>query len=195
MAMIVTRDARSSGARSVIVSSGRASSGGMRPGPRSSSGPATETTATSSDAQPPSAQRYDDPVARRRRRRSNEEQRDSARTSAPLVIASAVSGGSTMPNVRRLAHISVDPCRRGCRAEPREHADADPGRRERRDREQLAHDERDVEDGREMHRIEETHRRDERHEPRGLKRKSGIQLQEEHEHVARAERRGERANY
>ena len=40
-------------------------------------------------------------------------------------------------------------------------------------------DERDVEGGRQMHRIEDTDSRDEGHQPRGLKRKSGIELQEE----------------
>jgi hypothetical protein len=81
-------------------------------------------------------------------------------------------------------------CHRHRRAQPHQHADADPGGREHLVRKQLPQYEEDVANRGEVHHVEQPDRLDERDEMRGIERKRRIQIQEQDDHVPGSHARG-----
>jgi len=75
-------------------------------------------------------------------------------------------------------------------AEPGQHPDADPCRREQFARQELPNYQKDIKNDREMHGIEQTDGRGERNEPRRMERQRRVELQQEREHVAGGEHTG-----
>lgn len=80
---------------------------------------------------------------------------------------------------------------RGGGAEPREHADAHPCRREVFPREQLPHHQDHVENHRQVDGVEQSHGGHDRHEPERVQRQRRVELHDERNHVAARQHRGD----
>ena len=100
--------------------------------------------------------------AQQRRRTTKQARGSNERQHAPARFRLRSCRVSTSVNVRRFAHMSAAPATRRRRAEPRQHGDARPRRREQLAREQLANDQQDVEDDREMRGVEQADRQRQR---------------------------------
>ncbi len=119
-----------------------------------------------------------------------DEQRGRAATSEPLAWR-ARFGLEHEREGATLAHISAAPPA-AAGAQPRQHADADPGRRERSRARSWRTHEQDVEGDREVDRIEEADRRDEAARSlTRMQRQRRIELQHERRARTRGQRRGE----
>ena len=189
IAMTFTREPRPGSVKSVAISSDRASSGWTLPGPRSATGtaidePAISSSATCAEPAGLAAERASHPRQQHERDGcEGERPRASRHRHHRVGVEDAGEGVEIGPHQRRAR-------RRRQRAEPDQHADAEPCGREHFARGQLPHHEQHVTDDREVHGVKQPHRRHERREPGRIERQRGIELQHHDEHVGRRQPAG-----
>ena len=189
-ATMAIRAGRSAGARSIAMSSGCASSSAGVPRPRTASGAAMDPRRDRHEEQRPDRlsrrpqMRAQHPDEHEERGRDHQRERAVDDVRHRLGLEHQRERLQVGPHQRRARQ-------RGGGAEPREHADAHPRRREDFAREQLPHHQDDVEDHRQVDGVEQSHGGHDRHEPERVKRQRRVELQDERHHVAARQHRGD----